>query len=568
MSRAPATIAGRAATIATIAVVSSSTAVGLLASRPDSPLTPPLPPGAEAPTLLARAAEVLSLDRLPRDAAAALSAVLLFAAVAAFLYALRLAWRGSLGVGRVIIVGVLLHILALTIPLFLSRDVYSYGMYGRMVSEYGANPFVTTPDAFPQDPMFRFVSRDWQDSPSVYGPAFVALSAGITSVATSPAAMVWAFKLVAVLASLATMFLVVAGARRVHPERTAFAATLVAWNPVVVFHGVAGGHNDALVGLAVAGAVLLILSRRELVGTGILVLGSLVKVTAVIPLVVAVGAAVLRRPGRRLGVLGMHAGVGALVSLPFVVLFLQTRDPTLGTLELSTRQGWLAPSAFLWNLLRGAGRLLGLPGVGTAAGFLARIAFPAILVAVLIALIRHLARDPQRITPEITVAAMGWAMLIALMTSPLLLPWYAVVVMPFAWLLPRVARGGAIFLAVVLAITELVADSSSSPPLWEAMVIGLHWVASPAALVIMVRLLLELRRRLALGPAQGARDPLLVAELPAASVAVAGLSACARGSDVSRRADEDGSPDSARPARRDAGDIGAHRAEDETRQTR
>jgi hypothetical protein len=556
----------RAATIVTIATVSTSAAVALLASRPESPLTPPLAPGAEAPRALSRAAEALLIDRLPRDAAAVLSALLLFAAVASFLYALRQAWRGAVGPGHVLIVGILLHILALVIPLFLSRDVYSYGIYGRMVSEYGVNPFFSTPDAFPRDPVFSLVSEDWVDSPSVYGPAFVALSAGITSIATSTSTMVWAFKLVAAVAGVATMFLVVAAARRVHPKRAAFAAMLIGWNPVVLFHGVGGGHNDALVGFAVAGAVLLLISRKELAGTAVLVLGSLVKVTAAVPLVVTVSAAVFRHPrGRRLRALGAHAAIGALVALPFVVPFIGSDDPTLGTLELSARQGWLAPSAFLWRLLRGAGRVLGVPEVGTALGFVGRVAFPAILVAVLIALIRHIARGPGRITPELTVAAMGWAMLIALMTAPLLLPWYAIVVMPFVWLLPRVARGGAVFLAVTLAITELVADPTSSPRVWEAMVIGLHWVASPVALAILIRLLLELRRRLALGPGPGAADPLLLEELPPASVTA--TAAGADGSHVARRADQSGSPDSAGAARRETRDLGGDRAEDQTRQT-
>jgi hypothetical protein len=566
MSQARARNGARAATIATIAVVSSSIAMGLLASRPDSPLAPPLASGAGAPPLLARASEAFALDRLPRDAAAVLSAILVFATVAAFFYALRLAWRGSLGVGRVIIVGVLLYALALAIPLFLSRDVYSYGIYGRMVSEYGANPFVTSPDAFPGDPLFPLVSEDWIDSPSVYGPAFVALSAGITSVATSPATIVWAFKLVAAVAGVATMLLMVAAARRVHPKRAAFAAVLVGWNPVVVFHGVAGGHNDALVGLALAGAVLLLISRKELAATAVLTLGSLVKVTGVVPLVIAVSAAALRQPhGRRLRAFGVHAGVGAMIALPFAAPFLQARDPTFGALELSTRQGWLAPSAFLWKLVRGTGRILGLPEVGTAAGFLVRIAFPAVLAAVLIALIRHLARDPGRITPELTVATMGWALLIALLTAPLLLPWYAVVVMPFVWLLPRAARAGAIFLAVTLAITELIADPASSPRLWEAMVIGLHWVASPVALIVLVRLVLDLRRRLTQGPGRGAADPLLLEESPPASTA--GVSAGAQTGDIAHRPHEDGDADSAGAAGMDPHDLGHGRAEDERRKT-
>jgi Glycosyltransferase family 87 len=564
MSEADAKTGPRAAALATIATTSASAAVALLASRPDSPLTPPLAPGAEAPGILSRAAEALLLDRLSRDAAAALSAVLIFAAVAAFLFALRVAWRGDLGVGRVLIVGLLLHVLSLATPLFLSRDVYSYGIYGRMVSEYGANPFVTTPLAFPQDPVFPLVSEDWRDSPSVYGPAFVAISAGITTVAASPGSMVWAFKVVAALAGIGTMFLVAGAARRVRPQRAAFAAALIAWNPVVLFHGVAGGHNDALVGLTIAGAVLLLVSRRQLAATAVLVLGSLVKLTGVIPLLVAVSAAVLRRPkGRRSRALGAHAGIAAVVAVPFIAPFFQTRDPTLGTLELSTRRGWLAPSAFAWKLLRGAGRVLGVPEVGTVLGVLALIAFPVILGAVLVGLFRHLARDPGRITPEITVATMGWAMLIALMAAPLLLPWYAVAVMPFAWLLPRAARGGAIILAALLAITELVADPTSSPKLWEAMVIGLHWVASPLVLVLLVRLVLDLRRRLALGPSDGSMDPLLLEEL--GPVSVRPESGTRRGR-VAGGGDQKGRRDAARSSRGDAERVRGDRAEDETRQ--
>lgn len=554
----------RAAGIASIATLATFAAVALVASQPDSPLTPPLPPGAEAPKFLSAATEALLLDRLTRDAAAALSAVFIFAAVGAFLYALRVAWQGDIGVSRVISVGILLHILALAIPLFLSRDVYSYGMYGRMVSEYEANPFVSVPDDFPRDPVFPLVSEDWRDSPSVYGPAFVVLSAGITSLAADPTSIVWAFKLVAVVAGVATMFLVVAAARRIRPRRAAFAAALIGWNPVVLFHGVAGGHNDALVGLALSAAALMLVSRRELASTAVLVLGSLVKLTAVVPFVLAVSAAVLRRPrGDRLRVLGAHAGMGALVALPFVIPFFQTRDPTLGTLELSTRQGWLAPSAFLWKLLRGAGRSLGVPEVGTALGVVALVAFPVMLGVVLVALIRHLGRDPVRITSELTVAAMGWAMLVALLTAPLLLPWYAVVVMVFAWALPRPARGGAIFLAVTLAITELIADPTSSPRLWEAMVIALHWVASPVALVILARLLLDLRRRFALGPASGRTDPLLLEELPSESAAAAPGQPGGR---VSGSPDQHGGTDSSGPSRGAAGDLGAEPAEDETRQ--
>jgi hypothetical protein len=107
---------------------------------------------------------------------------------------------------------------------------------------------------------------------------------------------------------------------------------------------------------------------------------------------------------------------------------------------------------------------------------------------------------------------MGWATLFGLMMAPILLPWYAAWVLPLAWILPRPARTGAVFIAVALVITELMSEPTRSPPVWQVMVIWLHWVATPIVLAVLVRLLLEIRRRLRMPPAEGFADPLLVEE--------------------------------------------------------
>ena len=508
----------RGGRVAIVATSVTSVLVALLASTPSSPLTPDLFPGGGAPAFLARGSELLGLDRLPRDGAAVFSVVFLFAAAGAFVFALVQAWRGGVSLRSVLILGLALHALALAVPLFLSRDVYSYAIYGRMLSEHGANPYTAIPAAFASDPMYPLVSVDWIDSPSVYGPGFVVVSAAITSVVSSPTATVFAFKLVAALASVATMFLVAVAARRVSPERAAFAAALVGWNPAVLFHGVAGGHNDTLVGLALAGGVLLILARRDLWATAALALGTLVKVSGGVPLVAAVAASVLRRPrGERLRALALHAAVAVGVALPFVIPFEQTEDPTLGALELSTRQGWLAPSRFVMTLVRGAASAIGGDAAGGIASLVVRVAFPLAFAVVLVVLFRHLARDPARLDPVLTVATMGWATLIAVLISPLLYPWYVAWLVPLIWLLPGRARIGGVVVCVALAITELVAEPSRAPVVWEAMVFGLHYIATPAILVVLVRLLLDLRRRLELAPAAGWSDPLLLESVPARS---------------------------------------------------
>jgi hypothetical protein len=500
------------------AVVALSGALAVVASAPGSPFTPPLYPGAAAPGWLRGPANLLGLEGLPRDVLAVIGGAIIFALSAAFLFALRAAWRREIRMRSVLLVGVVLHLLALAMPLFLSRDVYSYAIYGRMVSEHGANPYVDIPAAFPDDPTYPLVSVDWIDSPSVYGPGFTAAAGAVTAVADSPAGIVTGFKLLALVASLATMFLVGPASRRVFPERATFAVMLVGWNPVVVFHGVAGGHNDALLGLAIAGGVLALLARRELLATALLSLGTLVKISGGVPLFAAVAGAVARRqPGERLVAAVRHLGLAATVALPFVAPFMQTEDPTLGTLELSSREGWLAPSRFVLSTLRSAARAIGGDPAGDFVSILVRAAFPLLFLWVLVMVVRHLLRDPSRIDPPLVLAAMAWVGLVSLLVSPVLLPWYAVWIVPMAWVLPRTARGGVVLISMALAITELVAEPSRSPGVYEAMVFGLHWVATPVVLWVLIRLVIDLRRRVAAGPAPSLGDPLLSEEAPSGS---------------------------------------------------
>jgi len=560
--------ASRRANAATLAVAASAILVALVASRPVSPFTPQLFPGAGAPGWLARPGTALGLGRLSREGLAVLGAAALFAAAIAFLWALRAAWRGDLTVRRVVVVGVLLHILAIAIPLFLSRDVYSYGIYGRMVSRLDANPYATIPAAFFDDPTYRLVSVDWIDSTSVYGPAFTAVSAAVTRAVSSPAATVLAFKALAAAASLGTMLLVIAAARRTFPARAAFGAALIGWNPVVVFHSVAGGHNDTLLGLLVAAGVLFLLGSKPVRATTALALGTLVKVSGAIPLIVGAAGTIFRRPaGTRARELAIHAGVAVGVSLPFVIPFMQSEDPTLGTLEVATRQGWLAPSRFVLVTLRGAARALGGDLGADIVGLIVRVAFPLIFAVVLFGILRHLWRAGGSLQPTALAAAMGWAALFSLLLSPVLLPWYVAWVLPLAWFLPRVARGGAVLVSVALAMTELVAEPSRSPEVWEAMVFGLHWVATPLMLVVLVRLLLDLRRRLTVGPAPGFDDPLVAEEIDAVPSRSSGRGAALtaarpQADDVARDPRGDGGSDRHGAARREPETLGEQRRGD------
>ena len=458
----------RSVWVLAISMVLVTAALAMLSARPDAPLAPPSLDDASP----ARA----------RDLLVWLSFGAMAVACAVFVWAVTVAGRGRLSASVVLGVAMVLHVLVLAAPLVLSRDAYSYALYGRMVSEHGLNPYLTAPSALTGDPLLRVASPAWVDEPSVYGPAFTLLSAGLTRLIRSPAGTVDAFRVIAAVASLATAALAMAAARRSRTGRTALAGVLVGWNPVMLFHTVGGGHNDALAGAAVAGA--LVLSTRW--ATAAAGLGAMVKATAAAPLVVVAAAGVLiRRSGERLRELLAHLAIVAAVAVPAALPFMQATDPTLGLATAAGRRGWMAPSRLVER---------GLVTLGVSPGAVVRVGFALVALWAIVQVIRGLRPGG----PEVP-AAVGWAALIALLAGPLLLPWYLPVALAAAWALPRVPRNAVVGVSVLMATTMFVAERGRAPDAWDAMLLAVRYLGAPAALALLVLVLLGLRRRIRAG---------------------------------------------------------------------
>lgn len=196
-----------------------------------------------------------------------------------------------------------------SVPPSTSKDVNSYAFYGRAIVEYGVSPYVVTPADLPADVWSDRVSYYWRDSPSVYGPLFSGISAGVMALAEeSFTAARIAFQSIEA-AALALAVVVVA--RRL--RNTALAVALVGLNPLVLAFGVNDAHGDVLIGsLVLCGAVLL--ERRRLLAAGVvLAMAALVKVTAAIAVFAAV-VWTIRHTGIRSAarLVGGAAGVGLL----------------------------------------------------------------------------------------------------------------------------------------------------------------------------------------------------------------------------------------------------------------
>jgi hypothetical protein len=479
--------AGRAAPRAALAAsVASFVFVALVAATPGSPFTPMLPSEPDGP--FRWVAELVGLDTLHGNGLAAVGVVAVSFAAIAFLLVLRECRRGTISPRTAIGLAVAFHIAVLLLPLLFSRDVYSYAYYGKIASTFHANPYVSTPADYPNDVLASFVGPKWVDTPAVYGALWTQVSALVTRAADDVAAIVSTFRVIAIAASLATVFVVGGLVRRVRPEREAFAVALVGLNPVVLFQSAASGHNDLLVALAIATALALVFSGRELWATAALALGALVKVTAAVPLLLLWVAVAARRPrGERIRAVAPHVLLAAALALVAAAPFANTADPTLGVVELGSHEGWLAPSRFFRRLFDALS--------GDVLGFVPRIAFAVVAVIAVVLVARSLWRRGPEIGSALVGASWGWGLLCLMLLGPVLLPWYVTWALPLGWLLPRVPRTVLIGTGLALTVSQWTSEPAAFGSAYDANLLFGHYVVTPVVIALLGWLLLDLWRR-------------------------------------------------------------------------
>jgi hypothetical protein len=562
-------------------MVVSIVAVAVVAGMVPSPISPPLLPGTAPPAPLVALAHGLGLDGLSRFGGALLALGVMGLSIATFLFGLREAWRGRLSIRKVLWFAIAFQVVATVLPLLLSRDVFSYAIYGRIDAVHHANPYVVTPLHFPNDPLYPFVGPVWKNAPAVYGPAFTMLSGVLGRLISSPAGLVWAFKILAGLAGVGTLLLVAWIARRVAPARAAFAVALVGWNPAVVAYSTGGGHNDLLVAVCVAGALAILIKggvfervpgadaarstgppdrwpRYELAAVGLLTLGTLIKASAGPALVLAVVASVaVRPPGRRLRLLAAEALVVVALAVAFAAPYWQTDNPTLGVASLATHRGWVTATRLLLATLGGIAENLWGQGGRTAVEAVIRVSVTGAafvgLGLVAVAVVRRISGSAVRPsgdgsagsgdgrgaragrrrgvrtevstgegtastawsapwTPGAEGAAWAWALVLFMMASPVMLPWYMAWVLPVAWFLPRTGRALVVGLSCLLCITHAVAEPELVFHVYTALLWIGHDVVGP---IMLLALIWAVARAVRMARGRSAlEDPALLAPEP------------------------------------------------------
>jgi MYXO-CTERM domain-containing protein len=310
-----------------------------------------------------------------------------------FAVALVPALRAALTVRITLVASVVLTVGAVVLPPSESHDLWSYAMDGRIVSQYGASPYVHSPAHYPHDGFLHLVGSGWRATRSVYGPLFTGISAALTGVTgTNELATRLAFQVLAAAAVLLATWLVA------RETRDPIALLVIGVNPVVAMEIVNPGRNDALVALALLGGILLLRRRRPLVAIAAVTLAVLVKAVALL----ALGALLLWlavRVGRNLAL-----RAGALAAAMLVVPYLLVGGLT-ALRPLASASDRLS-RASIWQIARrdGVEHLLGTEPAEPVRRVLAWVGPIALLLIAGLALLWVVSRltDP---TPELIVVA-------------------------------------------------------------------------------------------------------------------------------------------------------------------
>ena len=186
--------------------------------------------------------------------------------------------------------------------------------------------------------------------------------------------------------------------------------------------------------------------------------------------------------------IGMAAGIGLLVSLPF----LTRANPTLGMLQFVQHASWIAPPELMEHTFQALGQLIGGSTGGTVGVVVARATMYSCLAVGLFLIAKQVARKAPTHDFLYLAAVWGWALLLMMFFSPTLFAWYFCWVLPVAWALPRVPRRTLEISFLALVTSQLTKENFQLPG-WIHVQLP---IGHPVLIVLLVWFLRDLWLRL------------------------------------------------------------------------
>ncbi|MET9490604.1 polyprenol phosphomannose-dependent alpha 1,6 mannosyltransferase MptB [Nocardia sp. NPDC006630] len=361
-------------------------------------------------------------------------------------------------------------------PMF-SNDVYSY-LAQSEITRRGMDPYVVGPATGLglSNVLTNNVPNIWRETPAPYGPLFLWIGRGIAEITGDNIIFgVWSHRLL----ELGGMALIVWALPRL-ARRCGVAPVSALWlgaaNPLVLFHLVAGAHNDTLMlGLMLFGLEFCLralaggpeaepgappgLDGRAwalmVLGAVLITLAALVKLPAIVALAF-VGMALARRRGSTFGSLVVAAAVLGVIAGATMLLISWSSGLGFGwiyTLSTNTAvNSWMSLPTALGIATGFGGVLLGL---GDHTNALLSITRPiAQVVAAYISLRMLVATWTGRLH---LIGALGLSLGAIVLLSAVVQPWYLLwAIVPLAaWATTPAFRVPAVAFSVVVGVLQM-----------------------------------------------------------------------------------------------------------------
>ncbi len=159
-----------------------------------------------------------------------------------------------------------------------SQDLYWNLLLGAGFSDFGFNPYYTTPEMITGHPWLAFIP-EWQKLSMTHGPLWVLLVSAVTFVTTTLTSAVIVTKTILSFFMLIGFFAFDRILKELSfPEsKKLFFLIVLLWNPLLYLSGIIDGHNDALLFAAHTVALLLVLRKKYSLSIGVLLLAGFVK---------------------------------------------------------------------------------------------------------------------------------------------------------------------------------------------------------------------------------------------------------------------------------------------------
>ncbi|TDD89595.1 DUF2029 domain-containing protein [Actinomadura darangshiensis] len=333
------------------------------------------------------------------------------------LAAVRKGWR--VRALPLVVAGLLAAVAFMFMPPVGSTDHLNYASYGRMAAT-GHDPYRTSADDLPKDPVAG-APEEWRKTPSVYGPIATGGQAFAAWIGSGSVRLtVFVLSVLNTLAFAVTSLILYRTSKS--EKRRLRTALLWTCNPLVLFHLIAGAHNDVLAIAPMVAALAVAGGRagwlRGLAAGALAGVGTAIKLPAGL---VAGGPAwallhrawTERSPRPIAGLLALVAGGVGVTALSYVLAGPHALDQVR---EASDMVSFATP----WHLVDEA------LGRGSQRNII-KLGSMLLGLVVFLLLFRALpkAEAPETQSPEMENRRVAAALVLAwLLAAPYALPWY------------------------------------------------------------------------------------------------------------------------------------------------